>query len=119
MPEGLLRAGKVSSIDAMCSREVDGLIQDSVQVLDRVIEELDDILAAVGKGPRILEGGLIVVGRLGQTRRPGVVAVGELGLVFIGLAIAIGVDEKVGIDMRIVGDRLGGNLLGIGMNSLV
>src|SRR5512133_3884005 len=42
----------------------------SVQVFSRVIEQLDDVLAAVSKRTRVLEGNLVVVGSLQQASSP-------------------------------------------------
>ena len=48
MPERLFRAREVTVVDAVRRGEVHRAAQDGVQVLDRVVEQLDDVLAAVG-----------------------------------------------------------------------
>ena len=46
-----------------------------VETFDGVVKQLDDVFAAVGELTRIFLGYLVVVGSLGQTRRPNVVLV--------------------------------------------
>ena len=47
MPPGLLRPGKVAGVDAAGRREVDGRRDRFVQAGNRVVEQLNDILATV------------------------------------------------------------------------
>src|SRR5690606_6762613 len=68
--EGLFRAGEVAVIDTARGAQVNGITQRLVEVGDRVVKQLDDVLAAVGIGAGILERDLVVVGGSHEARRP-------------------------------------------------
>ena len=57
-------AGEVTGIIACQLGHVDRLGDLAVQVIDRVVEQLDDVLGVVGEGAGILDGNLVVVGGL-------------------------------------------------------
>ncbi len=56
--ESFLGAGKVTHVDpvgmAVGVGQLDGARDHLVEILDGVLEQLDDVLAAVGKGARVL-----------------------------------------------------------------
>ncbi len=91
----------------------------SLEVGERVVEQLDDVLAAVGVGAWILGGYLVVVGGLEEARRPGGIAVAEVGFVRVGLAIGVAIDEEVGIGGAIVSDRRARHAGRVGLDRLV
>src|SRR3990172_3770386 len=67
----------------------------AAQVPDAVVQSLDDILAVVGEGARGLHRGLVVISRLEQARREGVVAECGALVVPVGLTVAVRVHEEV------------------------
>ena len=76
-----------------------------VDVGDRVVEQLDDVLGVVGERARILARHLVVVGRAQQARGPAREGVGGHRLGGRAAAVAVAVDEPVGIGVRRVADR--------------
>ena len=80
VPERFFRSGKVTIVDP-----AQALHEGCVQVFDRVIQELDDVLATVGISAGVFQRRLIVVRCFGQPSGPGVVPVAVVGLVIIGL----------------------------------
>ena len=97
--ECFFRAGKVTGIDAVQGRHVNRLGERGVQVLDRVVQQLDDVLATVGIGAGVLDGGLIVVGSLQQARCPGIKRCLRLSSIS---AVGIGVEEEVRVRSGVV-----------------
>jgi hypothetical protein len=65
--------------------------------------------------PRILLGDLVVVGGLQHARRPAGVAL----LALVSRPVLVGVDEPVGVGLRVVDHRSAGHFLGIGHNRAV
>ena len=89
MAEGLGIAGKMAGVIASQLAHIHRRGEPAIQIVDRVIKQLDNVLGVMGKGTGILGSDLIVEGRLQQARRPGVVGnVGALGI-HIGLAVFV------------------------------
>ena len=99
--------------------EIDRFRQRCIEIGHRVHHQLNDIFATVGIGAGILQRGLIVVGRFEKTRRPGVKAVVAIHLVGVGCAVAVGVDEEVGMAGRLIDNRRTGYIAGIGLDRLI
>ncbi len=116
MAEGFFRASEVAGVDAVGLGEVHRFGELGVQIFDRVIEQLDDVLAAVNVGARVLDGHLVVIGGLFQAGGPGGVLVGEDGLIRSRFAVFIGVNEEVGVGGRVIGDGAAGDLFGVGLD---
>ena len=103
-------AGEVPGVVTAQSRHV--YLDLGAQVLDRVVDQFDDVLAVVGEGPRVLDGHLVVVGRLEQAGGPG--AERHPGAVcLIGRAITVGIGEPVRIGGAVVDQPGAGDVLGI------
>ena len=91
----------------------------TVKICRAVVQDLQDVLGIVSKGAGVLHGVLVVVGGPEQTRRPGSIAVCEVGFFQISLSVAIGVGEKVGIGLAVVGDGRASDVGRIGLNGRI
>jgi len=116
MAERFLGAGEVAVIQPVHGGHVNRLGNGRVQIFDAVVEQLDDVLAAVDVGPGVFQRHLVVVGRLGQAGRPGVEGVAEGQLVFARLAVGVGVVEEVGVGGSVVEEAGAGDLGCVGLH---
>ena len=83
---------------ALGSCEVRQIDRDDLgQVFQAVIEKLQRVMRVVGEDRGLFGDQLVIVGGLEQPRRPGLIAVGIDRLVRGGGAIAVAVDEEIGI----------------------
>ncbi len=80
----------------MSLRQVNRLRERLVQVSNGVIQQLDNIFAAVGIRTRVLERGLVIVRGFCQSGCPGVELVRELRLLWVRLAVVVRVNEEYG-----------------------
>ena len=116
--EGLGVAGKVTGIIARQLGHINRLGGFSVQVVDRVVEELHDVLGVVGERTRILGGQLVIVSSLQQTSCPLIVgnrtAFGVLNRLTIRTRY-----EPVRIGRRIINDRGLGHFIGIHLDRAI
>ncbi len=103
--ERLLGTGEVAVVDAVGGADIHRRVHGPVQVRDRVVEQLDDVLAAVGVNAGVLLGHLEVVGRLGQASRPVTEGVVEDRLRLAQRAVAVGVGEEVRVGRGVVADH--------------
>ena len=101
----LARAVEVADVGAGRLAHVDLGDQHAVDVGDRVVEQLDDVLRVVGERARILAGHLVVVGGAQQARGPAGERVGGHRLGGRAAAVAVAVDEPVRVAVDGVADR--------------
>ncbi|MGB5842834.1 MAG: hypothetical protein WBG94_00180, partial [Anaerolineales bacterium] len=106
VPPGFTRSGEVTRVITVQGGHVDRVGDVLVQIGDRVVEQLNDVLAAVGVSTRIFLRDLVVVGGLQQTPGPG-------GVSFTGMI------KEVRVAGSIVHQRGAGYFSGISLHARV
>ncbi len=114
--ECCFRTGEVAGVNPGHRRHVDRLGQRLVQVINRVVQQLDDVLATVGVSAGVLDRSLVVVGGLEQTRGPRLEGIRGYGLVVAQLPVGIRVGKEVRIGVRVVENRGPRHFGRIGLN---
>src|SRR4030042_3084353 len=109
---------EVTGINPVSVGDINRCAELGVQVRDRVIQQLNDILGIVCEGAWILDRKLIVKSSLPQTTGPGSIPIIRVSLIRINRTIVIGIDEEIWVTAGIISNGCPGNFFPICLDSL-